>query len=63
MRRTNVEYKIIDCDQHVIEPPNLWEKYLPQKFQDQAPKLVQDEEGAMPGSWARMWKPSALWRQ
>ena len=45
MRRTNVEYKIIDCDQHVIEPPNLWEKYLPQKFQDQAPKLVQDEEG------------------
>jgi predicted TIM-barrel fold metal-dependent hydrolase len=40
-----VEYKIIDCDQHVIEPPDLWEKYLPKKYQDQAPKLVQDEDG------------------
>jgi len=40
-----VEYKIIDCDQHVIEPPDLWEKYLPKKFQEQAPKLVQDEDG------------------
>ena len=40
-----MEYKIIDCDQHVIEAPDLWEKYLPQKFQDKAPKLVKDEEG------------------
>ncbi|MFP6641401.1 MAG: amidohydrolase, partial [Myxococcota bacterium] len=40
-----MHYDIIDCDQHVIEPPNLWEKYLPKKFQDQAPKLVKDEEG------------------
>ncbi|MBW2385806.1 MAG: amidohydrolase, partial [Deltaproteobacteria bacterium] len=38
-------YKIIDCDQPVIEPPDLWEKYLPQKFQAQAPKLVPDEDG------------------
>ena len=51
-----MEYKIIDCDQHVIEPPDLWEKYLPKKFQDQAPKLVQDEEGGdawLWGSWRR----------
>ena len=40
-----MKYKIIDCDQHVIEPPDLWEKYLPKKFQEQAPKLVQDEDG------------------
>ena len=40
-----MKYKIIDCDQHVIEPPDLWKKYLPKKFHDQAPKLVQDEEG------------------
>ena len=42
-----MEYKIIDCDQHVIEPPDLWEKYLPKKFQDQAPQLVQDEDGGL----------------
>jgi predicted TIM-barrel fold metal-dependent hydrolase len=40
-----VTYRIIDCDQHVIEPPDLWEKWLPAKFQDQAPKLVKDEDG------------------
>jgi predicted TIM-barrel fold metal-dependent hydrolase len=40
-----VEYRIIDCDQHVIEPPDMWEKYLPGKYQEQAPKLVKDEDG------------------
>ncbi len=40
-----MEYKIIDCDQHVIEAPDLWEKMLPEKFQDRAPKLVKDEDG------------------
>jgi predicted TIM-barrel fold metal-dependent hydrolase len=40
-----MEYKIIDCDQHIIEPPDLWQKYLPKKFHDQAPRLVQDEDG------------------
>jgi len=40
-----VDYKIIDCDQHVIEPPNLWENYLPKKFHDDAPRLVKDEDG------------------
>ncbi len=38
-------YEIIDCDQHVIEPVDLWEKYLPKKYQDRAPKLVEDEDG------------------
>ncbi|MBW2275507.1 MAG: amidohydrolase [Deltaproteobacteria bacterium] len=40
-----MDYRIIDCDQHVIEPPDLWEKYLPKKFADQAPKLAKDEDG------------------
>ena len=40
-----MEYKVIDCDQHVIEPPDLWENYLPKKFQDVAPKLVKDKDG------------------
>jgi len=40
-----VDYKIIDCDQHVIEPPDLWEQWLDDEYQDRAPKLVQDEDG------------------
>lgn len=40
-----MEYKIIDCDQHVIEPPDLWEKWLPKRYHEQAPKLVKDEDG------------------
>jgi predicted TIM-barrel fold metal-dependent hydrolase len=39
------DYQIIDCDQHVIEPPELWEKWLPKKYADAAPKLVKDEDG------------------
>ncbi len=40
-----MDTRIVDCDQHVIEPPDLWEKYLPSQYQDRAPKLVRDEEG------------------
>ncbi len=40
-----MEYKIIDCDQHVIEAPKMWEEVLPAKFQDRAPKLTKDEDG------------------
>ena len=40
-----MEYRIIDADQHVIETPDLWERWLPKKFQAQAPKLVKDEDG------------------
>jgi predicted TIM-barrel fold metal-dependent hydrolase len=38
-------YNIIDADQHIIEPPDLWQKWLPKKFQDRAPKLGKDEDG------------------
>ena len=30
-------YKIIDADSHVIEPPNMWGKYLEPKFREFAP--------------------------
>lgn len=36
---------IISADGHVIEPPDLWVRFLPKKFQDRAPKLVKDPEG------------------
>ena len=30
-------YQIIDADCHVLEPTDLWEKYLESEFKDQAP--------------------------
>ena len=29
----------------MVEPPNLWEDWLPKKYLDYAPKLVKDEDG------------------
>ncbi len=45
MGRAVREYRIIDADQHIIEPVDLWERWLPKKLRDRAPKLVKDEDG------------------
>jgi len=39
------EYRLIDADCHVVEPPHIWERWLPKEFHDRAPRLVKDEEG------------------
>jgi len=33
-------FKIIDSDMHIIEPPEMWEKYIDEAFKDRAPKIV-----------------------
>ncbi len=38
-------YTLISADSHVVEAPNLWEKWLPKEFLPRAPKLVKDAEG------------------
>jgi len=40
-----MDYRIISADGHVIEPPGMWEKYLPKQFRERAPRLVKDPEG------------------
>ena len=30
--------KVMDSDMHIIEPPDLWEKYIEPEFRDRAPK-------------------------
>jgi len=40
-----MRHRIIDADQHVIEPPDLWDRWLPKRYHDRAPKLVKDEDG------------------
>ncbi len=53
-------FKIIDSDMHVMEPPDLWEKYIDKKYRDRAPrgvtsKNVRDLRLAHPdgSEWAR----------
>lgn len=36
---------IIDADGHILEPPDLWEKYIDPQFRDRAIRVRQDHEG------------------
>ena len=35
----------IDADGHILEPPDLWERYLDPKFRDRALRIVRDPDG------------------
>jgi len=35
----------VDADGHILEPPDLWEQYLEQKYVDRALRIGVDEEG------------------
>jgi len=37
--------RIVDADCHILEPPDIWTNWLPEKYQDRAPKLVKDPQG------------------
>ncbi len=32
--------KIVSVDDHVVEPPHVWEQWLPEKYKDRGPKVV-----------------------
>src|SRR6266480_7737854 len=40
------EYQVISTDDHIIEPPGLFDARLPKAFEDRTPKLVETEESA-----------------
>ena len=37
--------RIVDADCHILEPPDIWTNWLPERYRDQAPKLVKDSQG------------------
>jgi predicted TIM-barrel fold metal-dependent hydrolase len=49
--------KIISVDDHVIEPPHVWQTYLPQKFREKGPRVER-------GTWGDFrLKPGAQYDQ
>ena len=32
--------KVIDADSHINSPPDLWQKRVPEKYRDRAPRMV-----------------------
>ena len=36
---------VIDADGHILEPPDLWERYLEPKYRDRAMRIKRDSEG------------------
>jgi predicted TIM-barrel fold metal-dependent hydrolase len=36
---------MISSDSHIVEPPDLWERWLPSELRPLAPRLVKDQEG------------------
>ena len=39
------KYRIVDADCHILEPPDIWQNWLPEKYQERAPKLIKDADG------------------
>jgi len=44
------EYRLIDSDSHINEPPGLWIERVPERFRDQVPRIERLEQ-ATRGSW------------
>jgi predicted TIM-barrel fold metal-dependent hydrolase len=44
MDHSNLDW-MISVDDHVLEPPDVWQKRVPARFRDRAPKLVSDSDG------------------
>ncbi|MET0160624.1 MAG: hypothetical protein ABW279_14170, partial [Acidimicrobiales bacterium] len=41
----DIRYTVISVDDHLVEPPGMFEGRLPARFQDAAPRVVETEEG------------------
>ena len=36
---------LVSVDDHLVEPPDMFEGHIPEKYKDQAPKVVHNERG------------------
>lgn len=54
------QYEIVSADSHIIEPPDLWEKWLAPEFRKRAPRLVKDDEGGDAWDFGDGGKPATI---
>ncbi|HEY1432544.1 MAG TPA: hypothetical protein VGF39_13075, partial [Stellaceae bacterium] len=40
-----VTYNVIDADGHILEPLDLWDKYIDPEFRERRPRFVIDNNG------------------
>ena len=40
-------YNVVDADGHILEPFDLWERYMDPAFRDRAPRIVKDNATAV----------------
>ncbi|MBJ19456.1 MAG: amidohydrolase [bacterium] len=43
--KREVKYTFVSSDDHLLEPPHTFEGRMPRKFEDQAPRVIETEEG------------------
>jgi predicted TIM-barrel fold metal-dependent hydrolase len=53
-------YELISADSHVLEPPHLWTNYLPRRFHDRAPRVVDDGDGGEAWQFAAGEPPAPI---
>jgi predicted TIM-barrel fold metal-dependent hydrolase len=53
-------YEIVSADAHILEPPDIWQQWLPKKYQDRAPKLVKDHQGGDAWLFAGFSEPDPI---
>ena len=38
-------YNVIDADGHVLEPVDIWDKYIDPAYRERAPRIIVDTDG------------------
>ncbi len=54
------DYRIVSADAHVLEPPHIWQRWLPAALQDRAPQLAKDSEGGDGWLYAGSTEPDPI---
>jgi predicted TIM-barrel fold metal-dependent hydrolase len=54
------QYDIVDGDCHILEPPDIWQNWLPKDLQERAPKLAKDVDGGDAWQFAGFADPDPI---
>jgi predicted TIM-barrel fold metal-dependent hydrolase len=54
------KYRIVSADAHILEPPGIWDTWLPEQYRDNAPKLVKDVDGGDAWEFAGSAQPDPI---